>query len=149
MHAVMPRTNITNTGDLCIAELTFEDEILSDWTIKDFDHTISVTLFIDGVKYEIPYDELNYTAVEDDTYVVYINFTDGVDLYQYDPVLDQDVFMTTIYAFEPGWILQIKYPMISPKSLSAGDYDAKVSVTLMSTEGITATVGDTSTLIVN
>lgn len=144
--AVMSRTNITNTGYLDINEITFEDEILNGWTLKDFDHTISATLFIENAKYKIPYEELTYVAAEDGTYVVYINFTDGVGLYQYDPALDQEVYVMTIYAFETEWVLEIKYPMHPPKGLQTGDYDATVSVTVTSPQDISLSVEDTATL---
>jgi len=146
--AVMPVTYIMNTGDLFIAELLYEDEILNGWTLKDFGHTISVTLFINDIEYEIPYEELYYVAEEDDLYIIGINFAEGVDLYQSDPELGE-VYAMTIFAFEPGWILGFKYPMIAPKNLQAGDYDATVLVTVMSPKGITATVSDTATLHVS
>jgi len=109
--AVQARTNVTNVGQLDVAELTFEDEILEGWITKGQGHTISATLFIDEAKYEVPYEELDYVAVENDTYVVYFNFTDGVDLYQDNETSGLKEYRMTVYAFEPNWTLNIKYPM--------------------------------------
>jgi len=144
--AVMSRTNITNAGELDLAELSFEDNILEGWTIKDGDHTISVTLFINGTKYEIPYDELDYVAVESGKYVVYVNFTASVDLYQSNTTSGKEEYRMTIYAFEPGWVLEIKYPMHPPTDLLAGDYEQGVLVTFVNPHGITVTVKDTAVL---
>jgi hypothetical protein len=144
--SVMSWTYINNTGYLSLSEITFNDTILDGWTTKDLDRTISVTLFIDGAKYQIPYDELDYVAIEDGRYIVYINFTAGVGLYQFNATSGMEEYRMTIYAFEPGWVLEIKYPMFPPTNLLTGDYEATVSVTVVSPEGITVTVDDTATL---
>lgn len=143
--AVMSRIEITNTGYLDIEKMTFEDEILNGWVIKQI-HTISATLLVDGEEYGIPYEELDDVALDNDRYVVSVNFTNGVDLYQYDPALEQEVYLMTVYAFEPEWILEIKYPMHPPRGLEAGDYDATVSVTITTPQDISLTVEDTETL---
>lgn len=114
--------------------------------MKDFDHTISATLFIDGVKYQVPYNELDRVAIEDGKYSVYINFTDGVDLYQFNATSGMREYRMTIYTFEPAWVLEIKYPMFPPKGLQAGDYNATVSVTITSPQDISIKVEDAATL---
>lgn len=144
----MARTYITNVGDLGITELTFQDEIPEGWSLKDFDHTISATIFIHNIKYRILYNELTYVATEDGTYVVYINFADGVDLYQFNATSDLEEYRMTIYAFEPEWTLSIKYPMFPPKDLAVGEHNSTVSVTVVSTEGIPVVVEGTATLTV-
>ncbi|MFX0107925.1 MAG: S8 family serine peptidase [Candidatus Hodarchaeota archaeon] len=108
--AIMSRTNITNTGELTLSELTFEDVIPNGWTVKNV-HSISATLFIGGVKYDIPYDEFAYVAIEDGKYIAKLNFTDGIDLYQFNATSGLDEYRMAVYAFEPGWIVEIKYPM--------------------------------------
>lgn len=106
----------------------------------------SRAIVFDNVKYKIPYEELTYVAVEDGTYVVYINFTAGVDLYQFNATSGMEEYRMTIYAFEPGWVLEIKHPMHPPTDLLAGVYAATVSVTVVSLDGITVTIEDTTTL---
>lgn len=144
--AVMGWTHINNTGYLSWSEITFSDTILDGWTIKDRYHTISTTLFIDGTEYKISYDELTYAAVEGDKYIVNINFAAGVDLYQFNAASDTDEYRMTIYAFEPKWLLTIKYPMHPPTDLLAGNYQATVSITAANPEVITFTVDGTATL---
>jgi len=108
--AVMARTNITNTGYLNLNEVTFEDIILNDWTVKNV-HTISATLFIGGVEYDIPYSELAYVAIENGKYIVWLNFAGGIDLYQFNATSGLDEYRMTVYAFEPSWVIEIKYPI--------------------------------------
>ena len=103
-------------------------------------------MFIDDVKYKIPYDEFDHVAIEDGKYVVYINFTAGVDLYQFNATSGMEEYRMTINAFELGWVLEIKYPMFPPKGLQAGDYDATVSVTVTSPQDISIAADDTATL---
>lgn len=144
--AVLSRSNITNSGYLDITEVHYEDEILDGWTLKDFDHTISATLFIDGEKYKIPYDELDRVSIEGNKYVVYFNLTAGVNLYQFNATSGMEEYRMTIYASEPGWVLEIKYPMIPPKGIQAGDYDATVSVAVTSPQSVSITAEQTATL---
>jgi len=148
LGAVMSRTNITNTGYLDIDQTTYQDEILDGWAVPDFTKPISVTLFVSGTKYKIPYEELTYVAIENGKYTVQIDFNTGIDLYQYDPTLGQEVYVTTIYAFEPGWIIEIKYPMLPPTNLQPGEYSSTVSITTTSPPGISIEVEDTATLTV-
>jgi len=146
--AVLSRTNITNIGELGITELSFEDKILDGWALKDFDKTISVTLFIDGEKYKIPYEELAFVAVENGVYKVQIDFSSGIDLYQFDPKLGYEVYIKTIYVFQPGWILEIKYPIFPPINLEEGEYTSTVSIMAISMEGISIIVNDIGTLVI-
>jgi len=146
--AILSRTNITNTGELNVTELIYEDIILHGWTVPDYTHPISVTLFIDGNKYKIPYEELTYVTIEGGKYKLKIDFSNGIDLYQCDPILGEEVYVTTIYAFQPEWVIEIKYPMIPPENLQPDEYASKVSVTAVSSNGVSITLTDTATLIV-
>lgn len=146
--AVMSRTNITNTGELNITQLSFEDEILDGWTLKDFDKTISVTLFINGEKYKIPYKELTLVAIESSMYKVQIDFSLGIDLYQYNPELGQEVCVKTVYAFQPEWIIEIKYPMFPPQNLEKGEYTSNVSIKVAGLNEISIHAEDIARLVV-
>lgn len=141
--SVLARTSIINNGEVDIIELTYEDEILSGWTTRGFGHTVSVSMFADGVEYEMPYDELTFASIDDDEYFVRIDFDSGITISTHNGE------ETTIHAFEPGWVIEIKYPVHPPKGLEAGDYKSSVSVTVMSSEEISVTFMDSTALRVN